>query len=184
MREALRAQDNVKWTLICNGWFMDYLLASSKRYLRDLDRAWMIDLKEKKFDLYGDGSQKVSLTSARDVAHVMLALVEGDANEWDEYTRICAQAISYRELYDLLQKRNAGYTIKKVTFSEIINALTHNEDADDRILDELRIMGFTNVSYLPEAKCIGWDTGMLRGVKGRNIETLLNEAENNPDRII
>lgn len=184
VRGALRAQHNVQWTLLCMGWFMDYLLPSSQRHLRNLDRAWMIDHNEKTFDLYGDGSQMVSLTSARDVARVMLALLEGNANEWTEYTCICAQAISYRDLYELWQKRTSGYMIKRINFSEITNALTENKAADDLVLDELRILGFTNASHLPEAKCIRWDSGLLEGIRGRDIETLLNEAEKDPDRII
>lgn len=177
VREALRSQKDVRWTLVANGWFMDYLLPTSQRYLMELGNGWVTNNTDKVFDMYGDGLERISMTSVRDVARVVLALLKGDANEWREYSMVAGQTLTYVELFELLKKRDPSWTMRKVSFSEVFNSLMQREGGDAQFtLDCLRILGFTRCNDIPEARSLEWGTGILAGVQGRDVNSFLDEA--------
>ncbi|KAB8226598.1 hypothetical protein BDV33DRAFT_197592 [Aspergillus novoparasiticus] len=175
--KALRAQHEVKWTMICNGWFMDYVLPASQRYLRDVGVGWVMDHHNKVFELYADGQQKVTLTSVRDVARAALSILEHDEIEWNEFTHFGGQTLTYLELYKLIKRRDPEWALKKLPFAEVIERITSGklvgEDVD---LEYFRLMGFTNCNRVPEDRALTWGTGLLEGLRARGVEELLDEA--------
>lgn len=183
IREALKAQTDVKWTVFCIGWFMDYLLSSPQCGLTSLGRGWCAHNETKVFDLYGDGLQKISLTSVRDSARALLALFESDANQWTPYTFVSGQTLTYIELYDLLKLRDPLWTIRKVYFADLLKAVAEDDGKGSNEVDFLRIMAFTNCNNMPEDKTLKWGTGVLASVQGRDVNTFLDEAEADKDVI-
>lgn len=185
VREALRAQTDVKWTLICNGWFMDYLLPQNQRYLKDLGNGWVTNNAEKVFDMYGDGLQQVSLTSVRDTARAVTALLQGDPTQWKEHSFVAAQTLTYVEFFELLKRRDSAWTVKHVSFSEVLESILSKGTVQSQVaLDHLRILGFTNANRLPEDDRLRWDSGLLEGVRGRDLNAFLDEADAYRDRIL
>ncbi|KPI44120.1 uncharacterized protein AB675_6334 [Cyphellophora attinorum] len=184
VRDALRSQQEVKWSIICNGWFMDYLLPSSQRYIEDLGPAFAVDANRRAFDYYGDGQAKISLTSARDTARVVLALIEGSTDEWTEFSFFSAQTLTWDELYRLLKHHDATYQRKNVSITQAVQALVESRNEDDRIVADLRILGFTRAGEIPQAESLKWNTGILTSITGRDVDTFLGEAAEHRDRII
>lgn len=184
VRDALRAQCDVKWSLICSGWFMDYLIPSSQRYLPDLGIGFPVNTIDKTFELYGDGRQQVSLTSARDVARVLLALIESSSEQLPDFSFISAQALSYLELSQMIKEHDSTYTIRDVTFSQALQSILDSKTADERLLADLRIIGFTRAVALPAKETLQWGSGLLAGIVGRDITSFLSESSRHPDRII
>ncbi|KAK5203313.1 hypothetical protein LTR41_010956 [Exophiala xenobiotica] len=156
IREALRAQTDVRWTLVCNGWFMDYLLRPPQCGLTDLARGWCTNNDAKVFDLYGDGLQEVSLASVRDTARAVLALLEGDVDQWTDFTFLSAQTLTYVELYELLKSRDPSWIVRKVSFTEVLNAVSQDDGKGNNVVDFLRVMGFTNCNNMPEHQTLKW----------------------------
>jgi hypothetical protein len=169
VREALRGQSDVKWTMICNGWFMDYLLPLNQRYLKDLGSGWVMDHQSKVFELYGDGLQKVSLTSVRDTARAVMAILE-DADDWAECSLFSSQTLTYRELFELIKKRDPSWTARTVSFASVLESVRTEKDEDQLTLTYLRIMGFTNANHIPQQS-------RPPKARARDVETFLNEAE-------
>ncbi|KIW18238.1 hypothetical protein PV08_02526 [Exophiala spinifera] len=190
VRNALRDQDEVKWTLVSVGWFTDYLLPAQQQYFTNLGDGWLTDNVAKVFDLYGDGLQHITLTSARDVARAALAMVvnagatDGTSDdshyEWTEFTHLAGQTLTYVELYEILKQRDPKWTIRKVQLTEVLDAIVdHKDEPSKSRLDYLRVMGFTSCNAVPQDRCLKWDTGILKGARARNVEEFLDEAEAN-----
>ncbi|KAE8375260.1 hypothetical protein BDV26DRAFT_268176 [Aspergillus bertholletiae] len=175
--KALRAQKEVKWTMVCNGWFMDYVLPASQRHLQDVGIGWVMDHKTKVYELYADGQQKVTLTAVRDVARAALSMLEHDHIEWSEFTHFGGPTFTYLELYQLIKKRDPAWTLKKLPFAEAINRITSGKLAGQNLdLEYFRVMGFTNCNRVPEDRALTWGTGLLEGLRPRGVEELLDEA--------
>ncbi|KAE8368026.1 hypothetical protein BDV27DRAFT_168628 [Aspergillus caelatus] len=174
---ALRSQHEIKWTMVCNGWFMDYVLPASQRYLRDVGVGWVMDHQNKVFELYADGQQKVTLTSVRDVARAALSILEHDDSKWNEVTHFGGQTITYLELYELIKRRDPSWTLKKLPFAEVIERITSGKLAGEDVdLEYFRLMGFTNCNRVPEDRALTWGTGLLEGLRARGVEEFLDEA--------
>ncbi|KIY02254.1 uncharacterized protein Z520_02392 [Fonsecaea multimorphosa CBS 102226] len=180
VREALRAQSTVKWTIVCNGWFMDYLLPLNQRYLKDLSNGWVTDNEAKVFELYGDALQRVSLTSVRDTARAVLEIVHDEDHDWEECSMFSSQTLTYLDLFNLIKKRDPSWTVRTVSLASILDTIRHETDPDLLSLAYLRIMGFTNANSIPESQA-----GRPGGPRacGRDVETFLNEAESNRAKI-
>ncbi|KAB8078763.1 hypothetical protein BDV29DRAFT_165733 [Aspergillus leporis] len=180
VRRALHSQNEIKWTMVCNGWFMDYLLPASQRYLRDISYAWVMDHQNQMFELYADGLQKVTLTSVRDVARAALSILEHDGVDWSEFTHLGGQTLTYRELYSLIKRRDPSWALKKLPLAVVIERITSgNLAGEDLDLEYFRLMGFTNCNQVPEDRALTWGTGMLEGLRARGVEEFLDEASMN-----
>lgn len=67
LHQTLKQETSIRWTIICNSWFADYVVPQRQRYLRDIGQAWPMDHLNKVFTIYGPGTQLFDLTSVRDV---------------------------------------------------------------------------------------------------------------------
>ncbi|KAF4451955.1 f420-dependent NADP reductase [Fusarium albosuccineum] len=79
---ALRAQTAVSWTFFCQGWMVDYILPTNQRHLADFGERWVQDYENKIFTLYGNGSQRVDFTAARDATRAIGVLLNHDPNTY------------------------------------------------------------------------------------------------------
>ena len=82
-RKVLAAQDEVEWTLVNIGWFMDYFVSPEKSYLKPLPGVWPIDLDKWEAVVPGSGDYNVGWTSGRDVANALVRLV--DLPKWASF---------------------------------------------------------------------------------------------------
>ena len=70
----LLAQDDVQWTLVNGGWFMDYFVTPEKTFMKPLPGVWPIDLHKRKAVMLGTGDEEIGWTAARDVAKALVRL--------------------------------------------------------------------------------------------------------------
>jgi swainsonine biosynthesis oxidoreductase SwnR len=177
VRMALRNQKNVEWTLISSYWFMDYLLPSSQRHLKDLGLGWFTNNEQKKFEIYGDGGQLISLTSVRDAARASLKLLESPG-VWREFTHITGQTLTYLELFNLLKQRDQTWTANQLSFSDAMNSIVRGKSCGyDVSLEELRIMGFTRCNSIASTALPSQRGCILSGFQARTVEQFLDEAD-------
>lgn len=179
VRDKLRSQQDVKWTMICHGWFMEYVLPRDKNPLSEIGLSWVMNHDTKIFDIYGDGLQKVTLTSLGDVARAVLALLRNSINtgaDLPQVTHLAGQTLTYRDLFDLIRKRDPSWKPNPVTLSEVLD-LIHKGLESDVAVHQMRIMGFTNANHNPKEKVLEWGTGILQGLRATSVEELLNQAQ-------
>ncbi|KAL8992521.1 MAG: hypothetical protein Q9188_007566 [Gyalolechia gomerana] len=81
-RQILKAEaKDVQWTLIENGWFMDYFLPKEKSYMRPVPDEFPINLDEWTARVRGTGDEPQSWTLAREVGKAIVELCATEI-EW------------------------------------------------------------------------------------------------------
>ncbi|KAE8363267.1 hypothetical protein BDV27DRAFT_146255 [Aspergillus caelatus] len=182
VRQKLRSQHDVKWTMICHGWFMEYILPQDKNPLREVGTAWAMDHCTKVFDVYADGLQKVTLTSLGDVAWAVLAVLRNSIHtgaDLPPVTHLAGQTLTYRDLFELIRAHDPAWKLNVVTFSEVLDAIYKGLKANDGgvAVHQMRILGFTNANHIPDAKALVWGTGVLQGLHATSVKELLEKAK-------
>lgn len=75
------APHGLEFTFFNLGWFMDYFVPSAQTHMKNLGVVWPLhDLEHCRVRVPGTGEEKVSFTSARDVAAALVQLVS--AADW------------------------------------------------------------------------------------------------------
>ncbi|RJE19905.1 hypothetical protein PHISCL_07753 [Aspergillus sclerotialis] len=182
VRNKLRSQNSVKWTMICHGWFMEYVLPKEKNPLREIGLAWAMNHSTKVFDMYADGLQKVTLTSTADTARAVLAVLRNSINSGaglSPTTLLAGQTLTYQELFQLVKARDPAWKSNPVAFSEVIGDIFEGLNAKDPgvAIHQMRILGFTNANHNPRGKALEWGTGVLQGLRATTVEEFLDLAE-------
>ena len=175
--EALRAQRTIQWTVICNGWFMEYISSTQQRYLKDIGKEWLMDHHGKVFDLYGDGLQKITLTSAQDVARATIALLEAENATWSEFTHSEGQTLTSHDLFSIITKYDASWKIQRVTLTDVLkDVLAAMNTGQNLEVGALRLLSFTNCARCPLGKALQWGKRELGGIHPCGVEMLLKKA--------
>ncbi|KAK9237788.1 hypothetical protein V1525DRAFT_402924 [Lipomyces kononenkoae] len=182
VRNKLRSQHGVKWTMICHGWFMEYVLPGAKNPLREIGLAWAMNHSTKTFDVYADGLQKVTLTSTADTARAVLAILRDSIDncaDLSPVTLLAGQTLTYRELFQLIKSRDPAWKSNPVTFSEVLGDIFEGLKGNDPgvAVHQMRILGFTNANHNPKGKALEWGTGVLQGLRATTVEEFLDQAE-------
>ncbi|KAE8333275.1 hypothetical protein BDV39DRAFT_188382 [Aspergillus sergii] len=147
--------------------FIGYIPPQGQNPLREVELAWAMKHGTKVFDVYGDGLQKVTLTSLGDVARVVVAVLRNSITTGSDFHRRLIRSL------DSVWKSNA------MTFSEVLDAIYKRLQANDDgvALHQMRIFGFTNANHIPEEKALEWGTGVLQGLHAISVEELLEKAK-------
>ncbi|KAE8374981.1 hypothetical protein BDV26DRAFT_295500 [Aspergillus bertholletiae] len=181
---ALRIQSEIKWTLFCQGWMADYLVPSSQRYLDDLGERWVQDYERKTFTLYGNQWQQVDFTAARDAARAVAVLFNHDANDWEEFTCVSGQRLSWRELWEFVKTYDPAYEMKQKSVAQSIKQLMARENDASVAAAMYEIMGNTEALAFPEGKVDRHRQKYFQGLKFRTLAQLVKEAKDNPGKVI
>ncbi|KAJ6782795.1 hypothetical protein PWT90_10386 [Aphanocladium album] len=182
--EALRAQSDVKWTGICVGWFADYILPSSQRYLADIDDIWPQGHKDKIFTLYGLGSQRVNFTAARDVAAAVARLLTQDADAWDEFIYVSGEQISWADLWAFTKAQDPAWQVKRKGLSESVKQYAANKDDWSRIVALFEILGHSEAIHFPQERVERHRSKYFEGLKFRTLSELAADAKTKPDIVV
>lgn len=177
--KALRAQSEVKWSFMCNYWFMDYILPASNRLLKDIGNEWIMNYTTNVFDLYGNGLQEITLTSARDTAQATLALLQAHDIPWSDFTHLSGQTLTPRELFALLKRHDPSWSLRNITLTDVLRDIIDTNAVESGVSGVLRLVGFTNCGKSPSERTLQWNTGILAGVHGRDVETFLADGRTN-----
>lgn len=182
--EALRAQNEVKWTGICVGWFADYILPASQRYLNDIGDIWPQNHTDKVFTLYGLGSQRVNLVAARDVAAAVARLLTDDAEKWDEFICVSGEQMTWAELFAFSKRQDPQWEVKRKGLSESVRQYMANEDEWSRIVALFEILGHSEAIHFPQKRVEQHRANYFAGMRFRTLEELASEAAANPDKVV
>ena len=144
VRQALREQSEIQCTLICTSWFSEFILPAGhpKRIFKEAGEAWVMDHAKKVFTIYGSGEQEVSFVSAADLGTALARLM--DAEEWEEYTFLQGQQVSWNQLFDKVKAQDGHWTKKHVTLAQ----------SEARISEGSR-KGMSGMSSLGCLRCLG-----------------------------
>ncbi|RYP69921.1 hypothetical protein DL769_005146 [Monosporascus sp. CRB-8-3] len=180
VRHKLKSQMNVKWTMVCHGWFMEYILPQDKNPLREIGQAWVMDHKSKVFDIYGDGSQKITFTSLNDVAKATVEVLRQSIEAGctlPEVTHLAGETLTYKDLFELMRTHDPEWKSRPVTITEVVDAIVEGLQARDPnvAIHQMRLLGFTNANQSKEGRVLKWGKGPLENLSAKTIEGMLNQ---------
>ncbi|KAJ9415843.1 hypothetical protein QL093DRAFT_2567483 [Fusarium oxysporum] len=106
VRQALKQQDQVEWTIVCIGFFADYFVPASNRYIRNMREGSLIDFDNEKFSVPGSLQDSIDITLARDVVKGLVAL----------RPKFTVQVSTLNEVIDTLMP---GNSVDDITFAQL-----------------------------------------------------------------
>lgn len=180
MLQALRAQKEVSWSAISPGWYADYVYPANQRYLGDIGEMWPQNHKDKVFTLYGKGSQLVNFTSVRDTVRATVMLLGHDRHEWENYTYVSGEQLTWKQLSDFILHRDGGYTVKRKSLASSIKQYIARENESSVAVAIFEIWGHTEALVFPWEKVARQRKKFFAGMKFRTIAELAEEAATAP----
>ena len=180
IRKALAAQTEVQWTIIINGWFMDYMIPGNQRHISDFPDGYFIDHKNKTFILPDKGSARMSMTAARDVARATAALL--DQGEWEPHIHMAGETLSMIDFFNILHETDSSWKTKEVRMGEIVTEIVKKEkNGDPAIFLYLDLLGFSGSNEVRVEKAHQQRQKYFPDVRFRQVREFLGEAKAQPD---
>lgn len=186
---ALRSQpgndddaDAVEWTAVCPGWFADYVLPLEQRYFGDAGDWWPQNPHAKIFTMPGKGTQLVNLTAARDAAKAVVALLELPRGQWDEYTYISGEQVSWRRLYEFIKARDDEYTCVQKSLAQSIRDYVKTGNAGMSAA-VMQIWAHSDAMHFEWARVLDHRSRYFQGIRFRTLAELVQDAERDPGRV-
>lgn len=181
--EQLRAQTEIKWTIICVSWFADYVVSRPQRFHPDIGTLWPMNYSTKTFTIYGPGTQLINLVSTRDTARAVAMLFD-HAGDWEQYTYVAGDQLSWNDLYGIIERREPQWKCKTKPLAATIRQITANESEESVFAAYFEILSYANASMFRTDKVRRQQAKYFEGMHFRTIEELLDDAAANPERII
>lgn len=184
IRELLRNQHQLEWTLVCCGWLMDFAVPARNRYLKEVGEAFPVDLAGNRVVIPGTGEEPVSFVSARDLARAMGALLHAPASSWKQYTYICGDQTTFNELTHIMLRRQPDLKVSYKSFAQLTEILQKSNDEEARLLAEYQLGTIGEALYLPVDRVKADKERYFQGVQFRSIENLLAEVDKDLNLVV
>ncbi|KAG7395439.1 hypothetical protein PHYBOEH_003730 [Phytophthora boehmeriae] len=185
VRDALKKQTELEWTVVCIGWVLDYIVPSANRYHADAGPIFPLDYHTKTMRIPGTGNELFSTTSVRDAAKAVAQLLKSP-NKWRPYTYVQGVETTWLQVAEAV-KTVGGIPDLKISFvplEEIRATLEKKESFFSMLAAELQ-------SYVPSGE-IKFDQAKVQrdrdeffpNVHFRTPEELLEAVKENPKVIV
>lgn len=104
-RTTLANQNDVKWTLVNQGWLADYWIQpadGSKSYMRPFPEGWPIDLDRTTVRITGTGDEPIGWTAARDMAKAVVKLIAH--HDWPAHVYVFGELGTWNSAVEKYEK--------------------------------------------------------------------------------
>lgn len=180
VRQALRAQSDVTWTLFNPGWLSDYIVPKEQRYLRDIDGYHPVDFNTGIMTIPGTGEEKIAFTAARDVGRAVARFLE--SHNWEETTYICGEETTWNATREILERNGVKLELRYLP-QERIEELMRTGNEDEKLEAEFMDISLAG-GALPEEKLRRHKQAFFKGMEWKNVEDVLVKAQNNPGVVV
>ncbi|KAB8275967.1 hypothetical protein BDV30DRAFT_247108 [Aspergillus minisclerotigenes] len=138
IRQVLREQTEIEWTLVCKYWLVDYILPKGNLYLMDIGEGFPIDTIRNRIVIPRTGKDAVDLTATRDFATALTLLA--NAPVWEPYVYVSGAKTCWNDLAQLVQKRYpAMREVKRVGLAQILGTMQNSTDQEELLLAHYQI---------------------------------------------
>ncbi|WPG99935.1 Hypothetical protein R9X50_00275800 [Acrodontium crateriforme] len=185
IRQALREQTNVEWTIIALGWLADYCVPAQNRYIKDIGDDCPIHMTNHSLLIPGTGSEPVDLTWARDVAKALAVLVQSP--DWEPITYMSGVRTCWNDVEEQLRARYSGqtFTSRHVSLQDITNAIqTASEDSDAKVSAEYWLFSASHAASVPPEQVRAHRQKFFPDVYFRTLQDGLHELKEDHAHIL
>ncbi|SPN99095.1 uncharacterized protein DNG_02131 [Cephalotrichum gorgonifer] len=154
VRNALRGQDQLEFTLLATSWLMDYILPTKNRHMTDVGGQFPINIAENRCVIPGTGKEHMDLVSMRDVAQAIIQLLEAPPGSWEEYICMSGEKTTMLKLADRLRgEYKIGLDdVEKISLAQLIQAHTAAGSNEERWMVEYQILTISGAGDFDPAK--------------------------------
>lgn len=183
LHQRLKEETSIRWTIICNSWFTDYVVPKPQRYLRDLGPLWPMDFSSKVFTIYGPGTQVIDLTSVRDVAKAVAVLIDSK-EPWEQHTYLSGDQLSWNDLFAIIKRRDPEWTSQNKPLADTIHQIAANESPESVLLGHFEIQSYAGALALPKEKVQRQRSKYFQDIHFRTVDEILETAAAKRDGIV
>ncbi|EZG01771.1 hypothetical protein H106_07841 [Trichophyton rubrum CBS 735.88] len=185
VRETLRNQTNLEWTLVCIGWLADYFVPSKNRYIKDIDECHPINWKANKAVIPGTGNEPVDFTWARDVAKGLASLIQAPTGSWEPYTFMSGERSCWNDMAALIkEKYRPDMPIEHVSLHATANMIKAAEDEDTLILADYYLLSISQACAIPQDKAKAHKEKFFPHIHFRTLQEGLSHFDEKPNSIM
>jgi hypothetical protein len=121
VRDMLRAQSDVKWTVVSTGVFSSFLF----------EPFWgVVDREQMVVRALGSWAHKVTVTHVDDVGRVVARIVAGDVDAIDRVVCVAGDTLSYAELAEIVERVSGKKVQKEVWSVPYLEEEVHKDPED------------------------------------------------------
>lgn len=182
IRAELAAQDELEWTLLSTGWFVDYVVPARNRRLQDAGDAIPVNIAGNSMLIPGTGKEPLDVTAVRDVARAVAKLLH--APQWERYTYISGGKTTWNDIAALVRKKYPEINVKHRSLYQLIEDIVSHPEGEERIIAEYGIFSASHAGSLPAEKVAAHREKYFSGIKFRTAEELMAEVERHPNVIV
>ncbi|KAL2813188.1 hypothetical protein BDW59DRAFT_34785 [Aspergillus cavernicola] len=179
IRQLLREQSDLEWTLVCCGWLVDYIIPSRNRYLRDIGDSFPINLADTRMVIPGTGKEAVDLVAARDLANALAALVQAPKGTWEPYIYISGEQTSFNKVGGQVKEKypQLNFDVQYLSLRTLVNGVRDAKDDFERIDAEYKIVTVSNSAHFDPAKVQRHREKYFAGVHFRSVQEILDAPD-------
>lgn len=177
VREALRAQKDVMWTLFNCGWLSDYVILEEKRYIKDIGDFHPINFPAGTFKIPGDGKDRISFTAARDVAKGLASLF-ASKEAWEEIIYVQGELSSWNEVADFMEKKGIKLQRSWESREDMDKQIAAGQPGEDSVVAaQYAMWSISGAGELPQEKVKRQAEKYFPGVHFRSVAEFMKDAE-------
>lgn len=182
---SLRKQSEVYWSAICPGWFAEYVIPDpQQRYLADIGDMWPQNHKDAVFTLYGAGSQLVDFTSARDTARAVGMLLAHDRRDWEEYTYLSGDQLSWKMLAEFSQRRDPNVIVRRKSLAASVRQYIAKENEAATLAAVFEIWAHSDALHFPPQKVFAHRKRYFPSLEFRTLKQVAEAADVSPGKVV
>lgn len=182
VRQALGQQREVEWTIVCLGFFADYVVPAPNRYIRNMREGALIDFSNGEFLIPGSLQDSVDITLARDVVKALAALLNGP--EWEPYTFLSGQRVTWQEIVDVIRERHTKFTVRVQTLNEIIDTFRHGGSDKEIVFAQLQLYPASGAAKCPEQEVREQRQKYFTDVHFHTLKEIWDQVDRDPTVIL
>lgn len=181
VREALRAQKEVTYTMFAFGWIIDYIVPKEQRYMKDIGDFHPVQFEKGTMVIPGTGDEKITFTAARDGAKAVAALMK--FKEWEDVTFVQAEVTTWNTIAKQLEAH--GKKLKISYHSDEYLQKVIKEGNEDEVLGaQFEGWSTSGACLNNQEKVEAQKKKYFKDIKFRTVDEILTEAEKNPSIIL
>lgn len=184
IRQLLREQTELEWTLVLVGWLADYIVPANNRFIRDFGEACPINLGDGTILIPGTGDEPVSFVWSRDVAKALAQLVSAPT-AWEQHTFVCGELTSWNGVAKALRDTyQPDLKVGHLPLSSIMDTITSSNDDHAVALAEHQLYSVSHASALPQERVQAQRQEYFAGVQFRTLRDGLADFERDATIIV
>ncbi|KAL5334394.1 hypothetical protein BJX70DRAFT_402609 [Aspergillus crustosus] len=179
IREILRNQSKLEWSVISCGWIVDYILPRRNRYLKDIGDAFPVNLAEGRMVIPGTGNEPVDVVSARDLARALVALTKAPLGVWERYIYLSGEQISCNKLGELVQGKypEVEFVVERVSLTKLVYAVRDAKEEFESIEAEYKIVTVSGAAGFEKGVVERHRERFFGGVRFRTVSEILDASD-------